>query len=53
MSEISSWGLTPKGLVVYFDFAHAIAAFDRTLVPYSVINEYLKPNGPATRAYKR
>ena len=49
LSEISSWGLTPKGLVVYFDFAHAIAVFDRTVVPYSVIKTYLKPNGPAAR----
>lgn len=52
LSEISSWGLTPKGLVVYFDFAHVIAVFDRTEVPYSVISEYLKPNGPAARIYK-
>ena len=49
LSEISSWGLTPTGLVVYFDFPHVIAVFDRTLVPYSVVNEYLKPNGPAAR----
>jgi hypothetical protein len=53
LSEISNWGLTPKGLVVYFDFAHAIAVFDRTLVPYNVINEYLKPGGPATKIDKR
>lgn len=52
LSEISSWGLTPKGLVVYFDFAHAIAAFDRTVVPYSVVSEYLNPNSPAARIYK-
>jgi hypothetical protein len=51
LSEISSWGLTPTGLVVYFDFPHVIAVFDRTLVPYSVVNEYLKPNGPAVRMH--
>jgi hypothetical protein len=51
LSEISSWGLTPKGLVVYFDFPHVIAAFDRTLVPYSVINKYLKPNSPAAQMH--
>ena len=49
LSEISSWGLTPKGLMVYFDFPHVIAVFDRTLVPYSVVSAYLKPNAPATR----
>ena len=52
LSEISNWGLTPKGLVVYFDFAHVMAAFDRTEVPYSVISQYLKPNSPAARFYK-
>ncbi len=49
LSEIMNWGLTPKGLVVYFDFPHAIAVFDRTVVPYNVINEYLKPNSPAAQ----
>jgi hypothetical protein len=53
LSEISNWGLTPKGLVVYFDFSHVIAVFDRTVVPYDVINEYLKPNGPVARYYSR
>jgi hypothetical protein len=52
LSEISDWGLTPAGLVVYFDFPHAIAVFDRTLIPYSVVNEYLKPNGPVARIRK-
>jgi len=49
LSEIMNWGLTPKGLVVYFDFPHAIAVFDRTVVPYNVINEYVKPNSPAAQ----
>ncbi|HMJ26606.1 MAG TPA: DUF3298 domain-containing protein [Pyrinomonadaceae bacterium] len=53
LSEISNWGLTPKGLVVYFDFPHVIAVFDRTLVPYKVVSEYLKPNGPAARYLSR
>lgn len=52
LSELSGWALTPKGLVVYFDFPHVIAFFDRTFIPYSVVNEYLKPNGPATRSNK-
>jgi hypothetical protein len=52
LSEIPDWGLTPKGLVVYFDFPHAIAVFDRTLSPYSVVSQYLKPNSPAARIYK-
>lgn len=49
LTEMSGWGLTPKGLVVYFDFPHVIAAFDKNLVPYNVVKQYLKPNGPAAR----
>jgi hypothetical protein len=49
LSGVSDFGLTPKGLVVYFDFPHAIAYFDKNLVPYSVIKEHLKPNGPAAK----
>lgn len=49
LSELSGFGITPTGLVVYFDFPHVIAAFDRTFIPYSVVREYLNPNGPATR----
>ena len=52
ISELSGWALTPKGLVVYVDFPHVMAYFDRTLIPYSVVNEYLKLNGPAARVLK-
>jgi len=52
LSELSGWGMTPKGLVVYFDFAHVMAAFDKTSIPYGVVNEYLKPNGPVARIHK-
>ena len=52
LSEISNWSLTPKGLVVYFDFPHAIAVFDRTLVPLKVVTEYLKPDSPVARIPK-
>jgi len=49
LSEISDFALTPKGVVVYFDFPHVMAYFDKNFVPYSVIREYLKPNGPASK----
>lgn len=52
LSELSGWAMTPKGLVVYFDFPHVMAVFDRTLIPYNVVNEYLKPSGPAARFQK-
>ena len=52
LSELSGWAMTPKGLMVYFDFPHVIAVFDKTFVPYSVVSEYLKPSGAAARIQK-
>ena len=49
LSELSGWAMTPKGVNVYFDFPHVIAVFDKNFVPFSVIRDYLKPNGPAAR----
>jgi len=49
LSELSGWAMTPKGLAVYFDFPHVMAVFDKTFVPYSVVGEFLKPDGPASR----
>jgi uncharacterized protein DUF3298 len=52
LQELSGWALTPKGLIIYFDFPHVMAYFDKNFVPYSVVNEYLKPDGPASRFHK-
>ena len=49
LTELSGWGLTPKGLVVYFDFPHVMAYFDKNIVPYGIVKQYLKPNSPAAR----
>jgi len=49
LKELSGWGLTPKGIVVYFDFPHVIAYFDKNLVPYGVLKNHLRPDGPASR----
>src|SRR5581483_1859851 len=49
LTELSGWGMTPKGVVVYFDFPHVIAFFDRNFIPYSVIKQHLNSNGPAAR----
>jgi hypothetical protein len=49
LKELSGWGLTPKGLIVYFDFPHVIAYFDKNFVPYSIVKQHLKPGGPASR----
>jgi hypothetical protein len=45
LPEMNGWGFSPKGFVVYFDFPHVMAVFDKTIVPYSVVARYLKPNG--------
>jgi hypothetical protein len=49
LTEVSDFALTPKGIIVYFDFPHVIAYFDKNFVPYSVVKQYLKPNGPAAK----
>jgi hypothetical protein len=49
LSEISDWGLTPQGVVVYLDFPHVMAVFDKNFIPYSAIKDYLKPNSPASQ----
>jgi Protein of unknown function (DUF3298) len=49
LSDLAHFAITAKGLIVYFEFPNVIAAFERTLVPYPVIKDYLLPNGPAAR----
>src|SRR5262252_1729309 len=39
LSDIANVAITAKGLMVYFDFPHVIAVFDRTLVPYAAIKD--------------
>ena len=50
LNELSGWGITPAGLIVYFDFPHVIAFFDKTTVPYSVVQPFLKADGPVAKA---
>ena len=49
LPEMSSWGVTPQGIAVYFDFPHVMAVFTKTIVPYNVLREQLKTDGPAGR----
>ena len=51
LPELDAWALTPKGLAVYFNFPHAIAVFDKTVVPYSVLAHYLSPTGIVPQAH--
>jgi hypothetical protein len=41
--------MTAKGLGIYFDLPLVIAVFDITLVPYGVVKDYIKRDGPAAR----
>jgi len=45
LPEMNTWGFTTKGFVAYFDFPHAMAVFDKTIVPYNIVARYAKPNG--------
>jgi len=45
LPEMNAWGFTTKGFVAYFDFPHVMAVFDKTIVPYSIVARYVKPNG--------
>ena len=45
LPEMDTWGLSPKGFVVYFDFPHVMAVFDKTVVPYGVLARHLSPTG--------
>ncbi len=50
LNELSGWGVTTAGLVVYFDFPHVIAFFDKTTMPYTVVQPFLKTDGPVAKA---
>jgi hypothetical protein len=49
LPKMSTWAITPKGIAVYFDFPHAMAVFTRTIVPFNVLRDQLKPDGAAAR----
>jgi hypothetical protein len=45
LPEMDTWAISPKGFVVYFDFPHVMAVFDKTVVPYGVLARYFKADG--------
>lgn len=47
LPDMDTWAFSPKGFVVYFDFPHVMAVFDKAIVPYSILSRYLSPNGIA------
>jgi hypothetical protein len=52
LTEISAFAVTPRGLMIYYDLPHVIAAFDRNFVPYSAVKNFLKPDGAAAALAK-
>ena len=47
LKEWHAWGLTPRGLVLYFDLPHVIAVFDKASIPWAELKDVLDPKGPA------
>jgi hypothetical protein len=45
--EIAAWALTPRGVIIYFNFPQVMAAFSRNFVPYEAVKELLRADGPA------
>ncbi|MFL6228098.1 MAG: DUF3298 domain-containing protein [Pyrinomonadaceae bacterium] len=52
LEEIGGFAVTPRGLMIYYDLPHVIAAFDRNFVPYTVVKNLLKPDGTAAALAK-
>jgi hypothetical protein len=44
-----AWGLTPRGLVVYYDLPHVMSVFDKVFIPWAELQDILDPKGPAAR----
>src|SRR5437868_9112920 len=49
LKEWGAWGLTPRGLVLYFDLPHVVAVFDKASIPWTELKDILDPKGPAAR----
>jgi len=49
LKEWHAWGLTPRGLILYFELPHVIAVFDKAFVPWAELKDVLDPKGPAAQ----
>ncbi|HYX41436.1 MAG TPA: hypothetical protein VE821_07055, partial [Pyrinomonadaceae bacterium] len=49
LKEWHAWGLTPRGLVLYFELPHVIAVFDKAFIPWTELKDMLDPKGPAAQ----
>lgn len=45
LPQIAGWAASRKGLAIYFDFPHAMAVFDETIVPYEILRSHFKSDG--------
>ncbi|HEY7546589.1 MAG TPA: hypothetical protein VID27_16990 [Blastocatellia bacterium] len=48
----NTWGITSRGLFVYFSLPHVIEALEENFIPYNALNDILNPNGQAARLRK-
>jgi hypothetical protein len=44
-----AWGLTPRGLVIYYDLPHVMSVFDKVFIPWAELQDILDPRGPAAQ----
>jgi hypothetical protein len=49
VSEQRAWGLTPRGLALYYDLPQVAAVFDKVVIPWRDLQSVLDPQGPAAR----
>jgi hypothetical protein len=42
LAEPAGFAVTPQGLMIYFDFPHVIAVFNKNFVPNSIVNQHLR-----------
>lgn len=47
--DIEAWAMTPRGIVIYFNFPQVMAAFSRNFVPFGAVTDLLSRDGPAAR----
>jgi hypothetical protein len=47
LRDKNGWAMTRSRIVIYFDFPHAIAVFNRTFISYRDLESFINPGGPA------
>jgi len=47
LRDKNGWAMTRSRIVIYFDFPHAIAVFNRAFISYRDLESFINPGGPA------